>query len=75
MSRTDAIAKRFSEWSDGGTLPSPQHARDVKWLLEDHERLDSLLRAYKDMLGKRDQLIRSLQGEVDSLNALLAHDG
>jgi hypothetical protein len=73
VSRTDAIAKRFAEWSDGGTLPSPQHAKDVQWLIEEHERMEQLLRSYKEMLGKRDQLIRSLQGAVDSLTALGAN--
>lgn len=74
MSRIDAIAKRFSEWSDGGTLPSPQHAKDVEWLLRENDRLENLSKAYLAIIGKREERIRQLMGQVESLEHALGEN-
>ena len=71
MSRIDAISKRFAEWSDGGTLPSPQHAKDVEWLLQENARLENTAKAYLMVIQKREERIRQLMSQVESLEYAL----
>ena len=70
--RVNAIERRFGEWSEGGTLPSPQHADDVTWLIAEVRKLRLLEQGNRVLVGERDQRIRALMGQVESLEALLA---